>query len=177
MVIGDQLPVMDLLACARFALLPDDDLSLACVLKSPLINFDDNQLMDLAIDRGTDSLWQRVKAAAPAAVTRYLKALIAAGAREKPYEFFSFILQTPCPADYAAVWWQTRPTTTTVTIITATTPPQPHNQTRLQIHPYTAAASAKSAPSAEAANEPVPVETVWKRYFRPAGRVPEPDPI
>ncbi len=100
MVIGDQLPVMDLLACARFALLPDDDLSLACVLKSPLINFDDNQLMDLAIDRGTDSLWQRVKATAPAAVTRYLKALIAAGAREKPYEFFSFILQTPCPADY-----------------------------------------------------------------------------
>ena len=36
MVLKEQLAVQDLLAAAQFALLPDDDLSLACLLKSPL---------------------------------------------------------------------------------------------------------------------------------------------
>jgi len=97
MVLSDQLPVMDLLSCARFALLPDDDLSLACLLKSPLIGLNEQDLFDIAIDRPA-SLWQAVKNKAPDHITSYLKSLIKAGSTLKPYEFFSFITQSPCPA-------------------------------------------------------------------------------
>ena len=42
---------MDLMAAGRAALLPDDDLTLACVLKSPLIGLDDDDLLALAPER------------------------------------------------------------------------------------------------------------------------------
>ncbi len=47
----DHIAVMDLIAAGRAALLPDDDLTLACALKSPLIGFDDDALMKLAAGR------------------------------------------------------------------------------------------------------------------------------
>jgi ATP-dependent helicase/nuclease subunit A len=47
----DHIAVMDLIAVGRAALLPDDDLTLACALKSPLIGFDDNALMKVAAER------------------------------------------------------------------------------------------------------------------------------
>jgi len=45
------IAVMDLVAVGRVALLPEDDLSLACVLKSPLIGLDDNDLLEFAPKR------------------------------------------------------------------------------------------------------------------------------
>ena len=42
------IAIMDLMAAGRIARLPEDDLSLACVLKSPLIGFDDADLLRLA---------------------------------------------------------------------------------------------------------------------------------
>jgi ATP-dependent helicase/nuclease subunit A len=45
------IAVMDLIAAGRAALLPQDDLTLACVLKSPLIGLDDNDLLALAPGR------------------------------------------------------------------------------------------------------------------------------
>lgn len=60
MALSEQLVVHDLLALGRFALLPDDDFTLAVVLKSPLLNFDDDDLMDLAIGRA-GSLWQALQ--------------------------------------------------------------------------------------------------------------------
>ncbi|MDR3424605.1 MAG: UvrD-helicase domain-containing protein [Alphaproteobacteria bacterium] len=59
-----QLPVMDLLAMLRFVLLPEDDLNLAALLRSPLIGLSEEQLMELAIGR-TGSLWQSIKDKAP----------------------------------------------------------------------------------------------------------------
>ena len=44
----DHIAVMDLIAAGRAALLPDDDLTLASALKSPLIGFDDDALMKIA---------------------------------------------------------------------------------------------------------------------------------
>ncbi len=55
-----QIAVMDLAAAARACLLPQDDLNLACLLKSPLIGFDDDDLFELAFDRGEQSLWARL---------------------------------------------------------------------------------------------------------------------
>lgn len=57
----DQIEVQDLLALGDVALLPDDDLQLAAVLKSPLFGISEDQLFDLAHDRGSQSLFQRLR--------------------------------------------------------------------------------------------------------------------
>jgi ATP-dependent helicase/nuclease subunit A len=55
-----QIAVMDLMALADVLLMPEDDLSLAVVLKSPLFGLDDDDLFDLAYKRDT-SLWHILK--------------------------------------------------------------------------------------------------------------------
>ena len=59
----DQLAVQDLIALADVLLLPEDDLALAVVLKSPLFGLDDDALFDLAHDRH-GSLWSALKSKA-----------------------------------------------------------------------------------------------------------------
>ena len=56
------LIIQDLLALARFIRLPDDDYTLACLLKSPLVPeaLDDDELFALAHGRGAASLWSRL---------------------------------------------------------------------------------------------------------------------
>lgn len=62
MVLGEQLAVRDLLALGNFLLLPEDDLTLAVVLKGPLFGLDDDDLFDLAHGREDKSLWQVLRA-------------------------------------------------------------------------------------------------------------------
>jgi ATP-dependent helicase/nuclease subunit A len=49
----EHIAVMDLIAAGRTSLLSEDDFSLACVLKSPLIDFDDNDLLALVPESGS----------------------------------------------------------------------------------------------------------------------------
>ena len=63
MKLMDQLAVQDLVALADVLLMPEDDLALAVVLKSPLFGFDDDDLFTLAHDR-KGSLWTALKAKA-----------------------------------------------------------------------------------------------------------------
>ena len=56
MILTEQLAVMDLIAFGQFLLLPDDDLTLASVLKSPLIGLNEDQLFKLAYQR-PGTLW------------------------------------------------------------------------------------------------------------------------
>jgi ATP-dependent helicase/nuclease subunit A len=97
MVLTEQLAVMDLMALARFVLLPEDDLSLAEVLKSPLIGFDDDTLFTVAHGRGHKTLWQALKercGQAPALRAAYdeLSGLLAKADFMPPYEFFAEVL-------------------------------------------------------------------------------------
>jgi ATP-dependent helicase/nuclease subunit A len=57
MVLIEQMAIMDLVALGRFLLLPQDDLILATVLKSPLLGITEDQLFELAHNRGEISLW------------------------------------------------------------------------------------------------------------------------
>ncbi|MBV6633576.1 MAG: double-strand break repair helicase AddA [Alphaproteobacteria bacterium] len=101
MVLPDQLAVSDLLAFAEFLLLPEDDLTLACVLKSPLIGLDDEQLATLAIGRGDDTLRQvlRGRSDAPfAQVAAYLERWLARVDFISPYQLFAGLLAENCPA-------------------------------------------------------------------------------
>ena len=96
MVLTDQLAVMDLVALGRFLLLADDDLTLACVLKSPLVGFDDDALFRIAHGR-TGSLWRALADAASedagcAAAHAYLAELLARADFMPPFELFSGVL-------------------------------------------------------------------------------------
>ena len=72
--------VQDMLALCDALLLPEDDLSLACVLTSPLGLLDDDGLMQLAMARGGVSLWRALQASddpACVASAEFLRALFA----------------------------------------------------------------------------------------------------
>ena len=56
LVLTEHIAVMDLLALADALLLPQDDLALATILKSPLFGFDEDDIFALAHDRGVKSL-------------------------------------------------------------------------------------------------------------------------
>lgn len=94
LVLSEHIAVEDLIAAARFVLLPQDDLSLAEVLKSPLFDLDDNDLMHLAIGR-RGSLFQSLQAAeAPKYVKAHerLSAWLKRADFLSPYHFFAEIL-------------------------------------------------------------------------------------
>ncbi len=57
----DQLAVTDLLALCDALLLPMDDLTVGCVLTSPLGGLSDDGLMELATTRGAASLWDSLR--------------------------------------------------------------------------------------------------------------------
>ena len=56
----EPLAVQDLLAAIKFAVQPNDDLSLACLLVSPLLGWDQDQLRSLAYGRKS-SLWRELR--------------------------------------------------------------------------------------------------------------------
>ena len=60
-ILKDQIEIQDLLALAEFCLSPEDDLQLACILKSPLLELNEEDLQELAIARGKTSLFSRLK--------------------------------------------------------------------------------------------------------------------
>ncbi|MEE8294917.1 MAG: double-strand break repair helicase AddA, partial [Sphingomonadales bacterium] len=96
MALSEQLVVQDLLALGRFALLPDDDFTLAVVLKGPLLNFDDDDLMDLAIGRA-GSLWKAFKGKAGTNKRyqksfEFLKEVLGFADFVTPFSFYSKIL-------------------------------------------------------------------------------------
>ncbi len=56
LVLTEHIAVMDLMVLADALLLPQDDLALATALKSPLFGFNEDDVFELAHDRGTKSL-------------------------------------------------------------------------------------------------------------------------
>ena len=61
MALTEQIAVMDLMALGDVLLLPEDDLSLACVLKSPLFGLSEDDLFALAYGRGATSLFEQLR--------------------------------------------------------------------------------------------------------------------
>ncbi|MET0687738.1 MAG: double-strand break repair helicase AddA [Methyloceanibacter sp.] len=96
MKLMDQLAVQDLVALADTLLMPEDDLALAVVLKSPLFGLDDEALFDLAYARN-GSLWSALMARAAedarfAEPAARLAAWLARADLSPPYEFFAELL-------------------------------------------------------------------------------------
>ena len=60
MVLMDQIAIADLVALGRFALLPEDDLTLAALLRSPLVDLTEDELLNLAAQR-EGRLWRALR--------------------------------------------------------------------------------------------------------------------
>jgi ATP-dependent helicase/nuclease subunit A len=97
LVLTEQLAVQDLIALGQFLLLPEDDLTLATVLKGPLFAISEETLYELAYDRGDVRLWRRLRdraAADPALrpVAARLAELLGRADFSPPYELYAEIL-------------------------------------------------------------------------------------
>ena len=88
--LSDATIVKDLIALSRVCLLPSDDLSLAETLKSPLFGFDDEALMEVAIDRPA-SLWEALETRAPEE-HKILSKFIEFSRSLTPYDFYARVL-------------------------------------------------------------------------------------
>jgi ATP-dependent helicase/nuclease subunit A len=95
MVLTEQLAVMDLIALANVLLLPDDDLTLATVLKSPLVGLSEDELFSLAHGR-PGSLWEALRQRADerpyAAAWTWLADLFDRADRVPPHDLFAHVL-------------------------------------------------------------------------------------
>ncbi|WP_208979047.1 double-strand break repair helicase AddA [Stappia stellulata] len=101
LVLNEHIAVEDLIALGRFLLLPEDDLSLAAVLKSPLFGLDEEALYRIARPDGTQlrrgTLWQSLVRCAEtdaglAAVRTRMEELRSRADFMPPFEFFSRLL-------------------------------------------------------------------------------------
>ena len=62
LVLTSHIAIQDLMALGRFLLLPEDDLSLAAVLKSPLFNLSEEDIFAVAALRGdNESVWHHLR--------------------------------------------------------------------------------------------------------------------
>ncbi|MBA8757749.1 UvrD-helicase domain-containing protein [Wolbachia pipientis] len=91
--IMDYIAVQDLIALAEFLLLPANDLALANALKSPLFNFTEDDLFNIAYDRKEHSLWERIDDYS-VVIYSELNYLINLSRIESPLALFTHILRT-----------------------------------------------------------------------------------
>lgn len=87
----------DLLAVARFVLFPQDELTLAALLKSPFCGLDDEALYGLAKPRKPGDLWSALLARAPERpdwtdALAFLNAARDEAQRRRPFEFYGRLL-------------------------------------------------------------------------------------
>src|SRR6266852_3190806 len=97
LVLANEMAVQDLIALGRFLLLPEDNLTLAAVLKGPLFDLSEEELFLLAYDRGDATLWSRLRRLAaehPAmgAAAERLSELLARADFVPPFELYAEIL-------------------------------------------------------------------------------------
>lgn len=88
------LAVQDLLAAVRFVLQPEDNLSLASLLVSPLIGWSQDDLMQAALRPKDASLWAHLRATGGTRIAP-LEALLNRADFTTPYRFLEEILSGP----------------------------------------------------------------------------------
>jgi len=99
MQLNENLAVQDLTALGQVLLLPEDDLTLAALLKSPICGISEEQLFALSWQRGQHSLWQRLQEAATSDTSvqealNILEDLRTRADYSKPYELYAYALDT-----------------------------------------------------------------------------------
>ena len=90
--VGAELAVKDLAALLRFLALPEDDLSLAATLRSPLFGWSEQQLFTLSHYRGKSFLWEALRNADPSMTLETLNDLRGKADFLRPYDLTERIL-------------------------------------------------------------------------------------
>ncbi|WP_176085583.1 double-strand break repair helicase AddA [Martelella sp. HB161492] len=97
--LADHIAVKDLMALGRFAILPEDDLSLAAILKSPLINLDEDDLFAIAARRTAgEHVWSALRRLSGEGEQRFVVAVerleraIGLARRRAAFDFYADIL-------------------------------------------------------------------------------------
>lgn len=104
MRLNEQASIADVMALCRFLLLPDDDLTLAEILRGPFIRISDDDLFTLAYQR-PGSLWAALQAHQDfSAIATYLKKFLAMVDVTTPLTLLNRLLFSPCPADALSGW-------------------------------------------------------------------------
>ena len=88
----EQIAVQDLISFGKFLLLPDDDLSLAEALKSPIFNLTDDDLFKLCYKRNGSLFKQILKNSEYSDLAEKLKFLLNFSGYARPFELFNYIL-------------------------------------------------------------------------------------
>jgi ATP-dependent helicase/nuclease subunit A len=88
LTLSNSIAVLDLLALGEVLLQPLDDLGLACVLKSPLVGWNDDDLYALGLGRA-GSLWQALRESQHAGIADTLERWRADAAYMPPFEFYA----------------------------------------------------------------------------------------
>lgn len=91
LTLSDHIAVKDLMALAKFALLPEDDLNLAVLLKSPVIGLSEEEMSGLCMNRENQTLWEKIIQQNNALTDRLMNILDLAD-KMPVYEFFSSVL-------------------------------------------------------------------------------------
>ncbi len=97
LVLTEHIAVMDLMALADALLLPQDDLALATVLRSPLFGFSDDDLFAIACDRDRSSLHAALTRKSGereifAQAAARLDELAQAARHQSPFAFYALVL-------------------------------------------------------------------------------------
>jgi ATP-dependent helicase/nuclease subunit A len=89
----EPIAVQDLLACVRFVLQPRDDLSLACILVSPLMGWSQEQLLERGYRKRGVGLWQHLRSQNDLAeAVQPLRDMLGLADFTTPYHFLETIL-------------------------------------------------------------------------------------
>ena len=102
LVVASHIAVLDIIAALSFALMPDDDLTLACILKSPLIGWNDAQLEPYANGR-EGTLWHALKSN-DNNTTEWLNHIIASLPGKNAFTAVSELLNMPSARDGFNGW-------------------------------------------------------------------------
>lgn len=102
LTLTDHIAVEDLLTLGRVVLLPEDDLSLACVLKGVFFNIDEECLFDFSYGRKDLSLYQNINVIAQtqahsrhaqaSKVIEQLDKIISIGRSSSVFDFYAYLL-------------------------------------------------------------------------------------
>ena len=90
LILNNHIAVQDLISLGEFLLLPDDDLKLAEILKSPIFNVSEEELFDLCYNR-KGTLFASV-AAKNQTLYNKIKLLLSLTETLRPFELFEYVL-------------------------------------------------------------------------------------
>jgi ATP-dependent helicase/nuclease subunit A len=95
MTLTDHICVMDMIALGKWLLQPNDDLTLAAILRSPICGLTDEQLFGIAHGRGKQSLWYRLRESNKQELSqtiKFLEFLLKKYHNFSPFELYNYVL-------------------------------------------------------------------------------------